>query len=185
MEPQTAERLICTGSVLGAVIDQHGDVLALGRTKRLVSKRQRRALQLRDQLCQYPGCWRDRQLQAHHRIPWSQGGATDLHNLILLCRFHHVAVHEGGMRIVRRDGADFAGARTGDQGWQFLLPDGQPVAASGWRVMTAEHLCRELSGHDLPDGTSIGTVGGGAGFILANCVEAIFGMIRNQDHAAA
>lgn len=51
--------------------------------------------------------------------------------------------------------------------------------------MTADHLCRELSGHDLPDGSRIGTIGGGAGYVLANCVEALFGMMTNQDHDAA
>jgi Domain of unknown function (DUF222) len=52
----TAQRLACDNPVLGAIVDQHGKVLALGRTRRLVSKQQRRALQIRDQMCQYPGC---------------------------------------------------------------------------------------------------------------------------------
>lgn len=134
IEPHTAQRLICTGSVLGTVIDQHGDVLAMGRTRRLVSKRQRRALHLRDQLCQYPGCWRDRHLQAHHRVPWSQGGATDLANLILLCRFHHVVVHEGGMRIVRRDNTvspvPGLGIRAGSSCYRTGNPPPKPAGAS-------------------------------------------------------
>ncbi|MFC7621139.1 DUF222 domain-containing protein [Microlunatus sp. GCM10028923] len=193
IEPQTAQRMICTGSILGAIVDRHGDVLALGRTRRLVSKRQRRALLIRDQLCQFPGCWRDRRLQAHHTVPWSHGGTTDLTNLILLCGAHHTAVHEGGMTIVRRAGAPFLGAHTGDPGWQFLLPGGQPVAESGWRVMPTDRLFRELStvhpsgpnGHDHPDATTIRTIGGGEGFNLHNCVEALFSMTMDQDHAAA
>ncbi|MFC7618998.1 DUF222 domain-containing protein [Microlunatus sp. GCM10028923] len=191
IEPQTAQRLICTGSILGAIVDRHGDVLALGRSRRLVSPRQRRALLIRDQTCQFPGCTRDRRLQAHHRIPWSHGGATDLTNLILLCGFHHTTVHEGGITIARRPGTPYLGARTGQPGWQFLLPDGQPVAESGWRVMTADHLIRHLStlpgpnAHDHNDPTTIRTIGGGEGFSLHNCVEALFSMTRDQDHEAA
>ncbi|MFC7625217.1 DUF222 domain-containing protein [Microlunatus sp. GCM10028923] len=193
VEPQTAQRMICTGSILGAIVDRHGDVLALGRTRRLVSKRQRRALLIRDQLCQFPGCWRDRRLQAHHRVPWSHGGTTDLANLILLCGFHHTVVHEGGITITRRNGAPYLGARTGDPGWRFLLPGGQPVAETGWRVRTADQLVRDLStahpsgpnDHDHPDATTIRTIGGGEGFSLHNCVEALFSMTVDQDHAAA
>ncbi|HEY2956618.1 MAG TPA: HNH endonuclease, partial [Actinomycetota bacterium] len=43
-----------------------------------------------------PG-WTD----AHHLHHWLHGGATALGNLVLLCRVHHVAVHEGGWRLHR------------------------------------------------------------------------------------
>ena len=51
-------------------------VLALGRTHRLVSKLQRRALMSRDTMCRYPGCHQTRHLKAHHVIPWILGGRT-------------------------------------------------------------------------------------------------------------
>jgi hypothetical protein len=76
VEPATAQRLACDHPVLGALVDQHGEVLALGRTRRLVSKRQRRALQIRDGMCQYPGCHQTWHLEAHHRIAWAAGGRT-------------------------------------------------------------------------------------------------------------
>jgi hypothetical protein len=44
IEPATAQRLACDSALLGAVIDKHGDVLALGRTRRLVSKALHRGL---------------------------------------------------------------------------------------------------------------------------------------------
>jgi hypothetical protein len=49
IEPATAQRLACDNPMLGAVIDEHGEVLALGRTRRLVSKPLRRALMIRGQ----------------------------------------------------------------------------------------------------------------------------------------
>ena len=53
---------------------------------------------LRDEHCQFPGCrapasWCD----AHHLVWWTRGGDTSLENCFLLCRRHHVAVHEGGL----------------------------------------------------------------------------------------
>ena len=99
-EAETARRLACDADVMGAVVDAEGQVLALGRTQRLVSRAQRRALMIRDGMCQYPGCHQTRHLKAHHLVSWADGGPTDLDNLILLCQWHHTAVHEGGMRIV-------------------------------------------------------------------------------------
>jgi hypothetical protein len=76
--------------------------LELGRTTRVVSAAQRTALAVRDGGCVFPGC--DRPLawcDAHHLRHWLHGGATDLANLVLLCRAHHRAVHEGGWRLHR------------------------------------------------------------------------------------
>ena len=35
----------------------------------------------------------------HHVTPWAMGGETNLDNGILMCRFHHNAVHEGPWSI--------------------------------------------------------------------------------------
>jgi hypothetical protein len=32
-------------------------------------------------------------------VHWADGGGTELDNLVLLCRRHHRAVHEGGFRV--------------------------------------------------------------------------------------
>jgi len=74
--------------------------LDLGRATRTISPAQRRALAIRDGGCRFPGCsappiWCD----GHHVIHWLDGGRTDLANLVLLCRRHHRAVHEGGWTI--------------------------------------------------------------------------------------
>jgi Domain of unknown function (DUF222)/HNH endonuclease len=99
IESATAQRLACDNPLLSAVVHKHGKVLALGRSRRLVSKALRRALMIRDKMCCYPGCHQTRHLKAHHVIPWILGGATDLDNLILVCQWHHTAVHEGGVTI--------------------------------------------------------------------------------------
>jgi hypothetical protein len=105
------ERILCDSAAGYAVIrrpfardlaHQASEVLDLGRRSREPSAAQRRAVQLRDEHCQYPGCrapvsWCD----LHHLDPWEHGGPTDLANLVALCRRHHVAVHEGGHKLIR------------------------------------------------------------------------------------
>jgi hypothetical protein len=130
VEAATAQRLACDSPVLGAVVDKHGTVLALGRTRRLVSAAQRRALMIRDHgMCRYPGCHQTRHLKAHHLISWILGGRTDLENLILLCQWHHTAVHEGGISITNESDV-----------WVFTKPDGQPC--DSW--VSDENLARHL-----------------------------------------
>jgi hypothetical protein len=61
----------------------------------------RRAVILRDRHCAFPGCrQKPARCQAHHLIPRARGGVTALHNLALLCSFHHlIAVHRWGWTL--------------------------------------------------------------------------------------
>jgi hypothetical protein len=209
IEPETARRLACDAELIGAVVAPDGDVLRLGRTRRLVTRAQRRALMVRDGGCQFPGCHQTRHLKAHHRVAWADGGPTDLENLILLCQWHHTAVHEGRIRIDPR--AEPTTARRFD----FVLPDGRP--ADGWR--DEEQLARRLGDlvgrrrylHERhqderypdephPDGNHLDEVDSffhpdaqrivpgwtGEPFGLHDCVAALFGMsVAGADAEAA
>ena len=76
-----------------------GSVLDVGRRRRSVGWRLRKALDARDGGCRFPGCGSRLRTHAHHITHWARGGETALHNLVLLCPFHHRAVHEGGWRV--------------------------------------------------------------------------------------
>jgi hypothetical protein len=98
----TAERLVCDCALGRAVMKGKTEIIDFGRRTRTIPRRLRRAIRLRDQHCQYPGCraptaWCD----VHHLIHWLHGGETNLHNCALLCRCHHVACHEGGWKLAR------------------------------------------------------------------------------------
>jgi hypothetical protein len=81
-------------------IERDGLPLSVGRARRSVPPRLRRALEARDEgACRFPGCEQRRHLDAHHRTHWAQGGETSLANLVLLCFHHHRLVHEGGYTI--------------------------------------------------------------------------------------
>jgi hypothetical protein len=92
-------------ALLPAPLGAPTQLLDLGRATRLISPALRRALAVRDGGCIAEGCdrpapWTD----AHHLTHWLEGGATSLENLVLLCRTHHRAVHEGGWRLHRTSG---------------------------------------------------------------------------------
>ena len=103
---EVARRLACDASVVRVVTAGGSEPLDLGRMTRVPSKAQRRAVILRDGHCRFPGCdrppaWDD----VHHILHWPDGGPTDLGNLILLCRRHHVLCHaRDGFRLAVEDG---------------------------------------------------------------------------------
>jgi len=111
-----AQRLLCSGrvrAVLWARCDDRSDVLDLGRSHRVVSGRQFRALLLRDGGCTHPGGPATRGLQAHHVRHWLHGGPTNLGNLLLLCQRHHHPRQLG----------EFTITAPGSGRFQFLRPD--------------------------------------------------------------
>ena len=114
----TSGRLACDPEVVEVTRGTDGSVLDVGRRRRTVDWRLRKALEVRDGGCRFPGCG-CRHTQAHHAVPWSEGGRTALDNLILLCRFHHKTMHEGGWRV--RMGPDGAA--------RFADPEGRIVPA--------------------------------------------------------
>src|SRR5450755_149756 len=95
LSDRVVQRLICDGRIRTVIHDGASNVLDVGRSHRLVTDRQYRALMLRHHgHCAHPGCPNTKNLHAHHRIHWIHGGHTDLDNLLLLCERHHVAHHD-------------------------------------------------------------------------------------------
>jgi hypothetical protein len=123
IHPMSVARIACDAHVTPLLLDAEGTVVDLGRTRRLFSTHQRKLLAARDGGCRWPGCHRPpAHTDAHHVIPWQRGGASDLDNAVLLCRYHHRLVHEGGWSITIEDharGTHGAIAVRGPHGRQF------------------------------------------------------------------
>jgi hypothetical protein len=95
----TAQMLGCIAALSWMRHDRGGGVLALGRRRRRPNAALRRAARERDKCrCRFPGC-ESRRVDLHHIQHWSHGGRTDLHNLVSLCKYHHMLVHERGYLI--------------------------------------------------------------------------------------
>ena len=117
---EAARRVACDAGIVVLHHAADGQVLDVGRRTRTVPSAMRRALLSRDRgQCQFPGC-ESRHCDAHHVEHWADGGETRLQNLVLACRFHHRALHEGGFQVVPGD--------TEGQ-FRFLRPDGTPLPA--------------------------------------------------------
>ncbi|GAA3464887.1 DUF222 domain-containing protein [Saccharothrix longispora] len=100
-----ARRIACDAKIVPVVLGGDSEVLDLGRAKRTVSVAQRRALHARDRGCAFPGCHRPpKWCDAHHVRHWADGGTTDLHNLVLLCRTHHSLIHHSQWHITTTGG---------------------------------------------------------------------------------
>ena len=102
----TIERYHCDAGVVGVKFDDDGQCVNVGRDQRLFTARQRIGMAVRDDGCRFPGCDRPPSwCEAHHIDQWHRDrGRTDLADGILLCRFHHMLIHNDGWRIVRESG---------------------------------------------------------------------------------
>jgi hypothetical protein len=90
-----ARRLACNADLVPVVLGTDSEILDLGRTARLAHPIQHRALRLRDKGCQAEDCdapaaW----TEAHHLAPWSEGGKTNLADMVLLCPHDHRRIHD-------------------------------------------------------------------------------------------
>ncbi|GAA1373065.1 HNH endonuclease signature motif containing protein [Catellatospora chokoriensis] len=100
LTPGTVRRVACDAQVIPAVLGGDGQLLDLGRTRRLYTGALRRALVLRDRGCAFPGCDRPpRWCQGHHIRHWAGGGPTDLDNAVLLCGHHHRVIHHDDWHV--------------------------------------------------------------------------------------
>ena len=92
---EEARRLACQGGILPMVLSGASVPLDLGTTSRLFTKAQSVALSASHTSCAAAGC--DRPFawcELHHKVPWEEGGPTDLSNAVPLCGFHHRRVHD-------------------------------------------------------------------------------------------
>lgn len=90
------EQRMCTGGTRLLVVGTDGEPLHLGRSRRLFSPAQRKALMVAaGGRCQYPGCRTPAPfLEAHHAEWFSRDdGPTDIGNGIMLCSYHHHLIH--------------------------------------------------------------------------------------------
>jgi hypothetical protein len=124
---ETLRRVACDA---GMVAVGGGGELSIGRRTRTIPPAIRRALQLRDRGCRFPGCTHNRFLHGHHVQHWLHGGETSVDNLVLLCTRHHHLVHEGGWSIECDDGGECV----------FVKPDGEPMAAEAGFAVTGDTL---------------------------------------------
>ncbi len=98
LPPAALDALSCNARWTGLVFDRAGDAIWRSRSRRTVTDTQWQAL-----FATYGGCFHcgapAGMCQAHHITPYSQGGATSLDNLIMVCWNCHHRIHHHNWQI--------------------------------------------------------------------------------------
>ena len=140
----TVARLMCD-AVIEPSFEDEGRTMGTGSEPSSGNKLRcppgwmRRKLMHRDTMCRFPGCTRSRLVHSHHMEHWPQG-PTEPENLIMLCRFHHRKMHEGGWSI--RGNAEDA--------VEFIKPNGEVLTSQ--QISLSEGVKRRVIEPILPDG---------------------------------
>ncbi len=103
LPPSILDELMCNSTLTGVLFSSKGVPLWQGYTKRSATPAQLKALTARDLGC--IGCGASPAIcQAHHVMPWSKGGSTDITNMVLVCWSCHNKIHHHNWQITRRHG---------------------------------------------------------------------------------
>ena len=112
LTPSAARRMACDAGLLIVEEDEAGNVLNIGRKSRIIPAAMARALAIRDNGCQFPGCCETRYTEGHHIKHWADGGETKLDNLVTLCRYHHRELHKGSFYLTLKPSIHSTVAKT-------------------------------------------------------------------------
>lgn len=131
LSPESVERMVCAGATNEVTFTDELLPLDVSREQRLFGRKQRVAL-----AAQFGGCtWTDRNgnrscarppswTEAHHIEHWYRdSGKTVMSNGILLCKLHHLQLHNDGWEIIRQ----------GDKYW--LIPPAKVDATQSPRLI--------------------------------------------------
>jgi hypothetical protein len=100
LSPEMVRELACDAEILPVVLGGAGQVLDVGRERRLFTGAVRRALVVRDKGCAFPGCGRPpRWCHGHHVKHWARFGVSSLENGVLLCGYHHRLIHHSEWEV--------------------------------------------------------------------------------------
>ena len=142
------DRNRCTVGSRSITVDNFGNPLDVGREQRLYTSTQRIALAVRDGGCMFPECRVPASYcEAHHCDHWQEDhGRTDIDRGILLCRHHHMLLHNNGWKI----------AREGLEAFLLHPPGGGRGDGGGGRAGTAGRALRRSRYRSRADERSVG-----------------------------
>ena len=120
VDPVLAVQSALLGHVRRVVVDGAGNVVDLGRRRRLFTGAAREAVMLHSPRCIWPGCSTPAgRSDADHTQDWQHGGATAPANGAPMCPRHDR--HKNGGYSVRREGAGF---------WHTYRADGTEIGVA-------------------------------------------------------
>lgn len=131
----TVHRNACASGAI-PILFRRNQPVDLGRTERCFTPAQRIVISARDGGCIFPGCDRPPSWsEVHHVHEWQHGGRTDVRDGVLLCRHHHMLLHNNGWRCVR-----------GDDVYRFIPPVSLDAAQRPIPAQNRAASARKLAG---------------------------------------
>ncbi|WP_146070420.1 HNH endonuclease signature motif containing protein, partial [Arthrobacter sp. GMC3] len=125
------EETLCDADITHITLGDNNTILNVGRTQRLFTTAQRKILRARDMGCTFPDCTKPGPwTEAHHIIPWHDGGETSINNAAQLCQAHHHLIHQGA--------------------WTLRLNQGIPVFTPSYTIDPTQRERRNTYHHGLP-----------------------------------
>ncbi|HEX6237394.1 MAG TPA: HNH endonuclease, partial [Acidimicrobiales bacterium] len=130
--PDPVARYLSCDARVQVLTRRVGQLAGINPAERTPNRATRRYLARRDQGCTHPLCSQRRWLHAHHIVHWRDGGMTVPSNLVMVCPYHHRALHLGEIAI---DGDPEAGTlRFLDRFGRVIEPPGlDPPSDTGPR----------------------------------------------------
>ncbi len=121
LDGPSTSRLFCDSAVHRVVMAGRSAVLDYGMSIRTIPTPLWNALVIRDEHCRFPGCDRPSEWCEGHHVVWvTQGGPTELANLVMVCSRHHHVLHQPGWHAKLLPDATF----------EVTGPDGQVRSTS-------------------------------------------------------
>jgi hypothetical protein len=118
----TIRRIALYADIIPVLLDDNGVILKLGRTRRLATAGQRRALRAMYKTCAIRGCRRpSAQCTPHHCDEFGHGGLTDIELLVPICKHHHTMIHAHGWTLTL----------SADRSLTITAPDGTTIMTTG------------------------------------------------------
>lgn len=126
---------LCDAEITPLFCGEGQKILDVGRTRRLFTPPQRKILYARDLGCAFPDCKAHAIMtEAHHIIPWHEGGPTSIENGALLCQYHHSMMHNSD--------------------WTMSMVNGTPYFTAPYMVDPAQTPRRNNYHHGLTQNTA-------------------------------
>ena len=101
------------------------EIRTIAHMGRAIPAKLRTAVEERDPVCQVPTCDMTMGLEIDHIVPFADGGATSLENLVRLCKRHHLQKTHDGYRLIKINveaGSEPAAGGLSEMAWAWRGP---------------------------------------------------------------
>ncbi|CAB5008896.1 MAG: DUF222 domain-containing protein [Actinobacteria bacterium] len=98
------------------------EIRTIAHMGRAIPAKLRTAVEERDRVCQVPTCDMTMGLEIDHIVPFAEGGAASLENLVRLCKRHHLLKTHDGYRLIKIEASEGEICVAKETRWDWRAP---------------------------------------------------------------